>query len=122
MPLSYSKSSEITGSSQRSGCHVYFIVSLQSTHLYPRILNRNSCLRGITFKSLPFQSLTLICPLNIQQKARGHCCTWHKLKWYCHSVSFMIYIQIGGYITHRAQRNGCKNEHFFKEVVTLILK
>lgn len=65
-------------------------------------------------KSLLFLlSLSLIQALSIQQKVRqkGIVVPGTNIdKYYCRSISLMIYIHMGGYITHRAHRHGCQNK------------
>lgn len=114
-PLSKSKSCEISGSSQQKQlpCLFHCIPSLHPSlpHLFytEMFASKASLLKNLLF----LLSLTLIWALSIQLKVRqeGIAVPGTNIdKCYCSSMSLMIYIHMGGSITHRAQRHGCQHE------------
>lgn len=70
--------------------------------------------KALLLKSLLFLvSITLIWPLSIQQKVRqeGIFVSGTNIdNYYCHSISLLIYMHMGGYNTHWAQRPRCQNQ------------
>lgn len=113
-PLSNSKSCEITGSSQQKQlpCLFHCIPSLHpSLHIYSTqkcLPQRHRCCKSLLF----LLSLTSIWALSIPQKVKqeGIVVPGTNIdKCHCSSISLMIYIHMGEYITHKAQRHGCQN-------------
>lgn len=85
-----------------------------SPHIPSLLYTEMFASKASLLKSLLFLlSLSLIQALSIQQKVRqkGIVVPGTNIdKYYCHSISLMIYIHMGGYITHRAHRHGCQNK------------